>query len=60
MYASSLLSGEEKKPVPAATASELFFCNLLQGSFKFFTNIIGIQRMRFVRFFTKQLSVLEV
>jgi len=60
MYASSLLSGEEKKSVQTATASGSFFCDLLQGSFKFFTNIIGIQRMRFVRFFTKQLSVLEV
>lgn len=60
MYASSLLSGEEKKSVQTATASGSFFCDLLQGSFKFFTNIIGIQRMRFVLFFTKQLSVLEV
>ena len=60
IYASSLLSGEKKKSVPAATASGSFFCDLLQGSFKFFTNIIGIQRMCFVRFFTKQLSVLEV
>lgn len=60
MYASSLLPGEKKKSVQTATASGSFFCDLLQGSFKFFTNIIGIQRMRFVRFFTKQLSVLEV
>lgn len=60
IYASSLLPGEKKKSVQTATASGSFFCNLLQGSFKFFTNIIGIQRMRFVRFFTKQLSVLEV
>ena len=52
--------GREEKVRPGSNGFGVVFGDLLQGSFKFFTNIIGIQRMRFVLFFTKQLSVLEV
>ena len=52
--------GRGEKVCPGSNGFGIVFGDLLQGSFKFFTNLTGIQRMRFVRFFTKQLSVLEV